>query len=273
MKKKLALLTSTLALTTGLIANQTAPKIDLSIKGQAWQLFGFNQEIDLKKTFAGTPVKIIWAWDNRNESWVSYSPEYSMKMALEDANHTVVNKLHQNQGFWIQSYEDVNVSIQEVFYPLYDMCVNVNSDLFWEKSTDKNGEALTSPDMKCNDFIATLPQFQIVETNLVVETNKVQGYFKTNMPVVFAKNLNTNVMVAVDEIADADLNNFFDANGSIYDISFENNSDSLTDFNFTLSESIDLYTSMRMYVGNSNKVEDSIMLEINFPTLNENQTN
>ena len=111
MTKKLALLSSTLALTTGLVANQ----FQLPIKADAWQLFGFNQEIDLEKTFSGTPVKIVWAWDNQDEKWVSYSPQYAMKMALEDANHTVVDRLHPNQGFWIQSYEDINVTVEEVF--------------------------------------------------------------------------------------------------------------------------------------------------------------
>jgi len=158
---------TSLALTAGLIANEPVDmEQNLPIKGEAWQLFGFNEEIDLDGTFNGTSVRVVWAWDNVEEDWVAYSPQYATKTALEDANHTMVDRLQPNQGFWIMSYEDIAVNLKEVYYPLYNMCVNLNSDDFWENKTDENGLALTQPFYQCEDYIAELPQFVILEESL-----------------------------------------------------------------------------------------------------------
>jgi len=269
MNKKLAFLGSTLILASGLVANQ--PAQILKIPGNSWQLFGFNQEVDLDKTFIGTSVKIVWAWDNHKGDWVSYSPQYAMKMALKEQNLTFVDTLKPNQGFWVQSYDDVNVTVQEVFYPLYDMCVNVNSDLYWSNATDENNIALTTPYMQCENFLATLPSFAITESALTVtNSSEVKGYFKTNMPVVFAKNINTNLMVKVSDIQDADLVNYMELNGSISNISLNSISDDtndfeLTDFNFTLDNSSNTNKFFTMFISNSNNVEKVVELKIAFP--------
>jgi hypothetical protein len=270
MKKKLAFLGSTLALASSLMAQD-----GLSIKGNSWQLFGFNEEIDLIKSFAGSPVKIIWAYDNANENWVAYSPQYAMKVALEDANYTVVDKLMPNQGFWVQSYEDINVSLEPVFKPLFEMCVDVKSPLFWANTTDENGVALTTPYAECETFIAELPPLEVTEMDMVIDSTdatQIKGYFKTNLPVIFAKDLTTNQMVAVEDIADAYLPQFIDANGSISNVTFVSSKDEatgieLTDFNFTLDTTADTtnYSSMKMFIGVTDNPNDAIELTIPFP--------
>lgn len=115
MRKSIALFTSTIALTSSLISNEVAEPT-LHVKGGAWQLFGFNEEIDLKETFNGENIKVVWTWDNHEDNvstlpWKSYSTEYSMRVALTEGNYTIVDRIPPNQGFWIMSYEDVDVKV------------------------------------------------------------------------------------------------------------------------------------------------------------------
>ncbi len=137
MKKSIALL-SGLALTSALIA-EVAPAEPqpphLFIKGGVWQLFGTNEEIDLGKTFAGKNVKVLWTWDNfeadgTNIPWKAYSTEFAMRQALEDGNFSVVNIIPPNQGFWVMSYEDIDVDIVP-FNPIeFQFPANMPQDFF-----------------------------------------------------------------------------------------------------------------------------------------------
>jgi hypothetical protein len=109
MRKSIAMLTSTLALATSLSANEGEKSFHL--QGGEWQLFGFNEEIDLKETFVGHNIKILYTYDNVNLNWLGYSTEYAMRVALEDANYTVVDRVPPNQGFWVKSYEDSDITV------------------------------------------------------------------------------------------------------------------------------------------------------------------
>jgi len=278
---------ATVALTAGLIAVEPVDmEKKLPIKGEAWQLFGFNEEIDLVGTFSGTPVRVIWAWDNMNQSWVTYSPQYATKMALENADNTIIDKLHPNQGFWVMSYEDVEVNLKEVYYPLYDMCVNVNSDKFWSNNTDPDGVQLTQPYYQCEDFLNQLPQLDVVNTDLMLdeEALSVKASFLTNLPIVFAKNLEDNIMVPISDIADDGFDNFVDANGSINNVMVDinltsnNQMDYRVNLSFDLNEDLadDSYQDVVMFVGNTDKIEDAVEVNIQIqevPTDNSNTDN
>jgi hypothetical protein len=221
MKKSLAFLSGVTALTLSLSASPLGNNtdIDKEIKlNSKWQLFGFNEEIDLEKSFgsAGSLVKLVWGWDNQNEGWLAYSPEYSTRKKLEelaDANDTniekitVVDTLKPNQGFWIVSYEDTNVSIHEVFYPLYDICLNVNSEDFWE---DNN---YTEIPERCESYINNLSPFNINDEVATLNGTTISGQFKTNLPIVFFGDFEAETSVP---LLAGPLNSFLvDANGSV----------------------------------------------------------
>jgi len=120
MKKPIAILTSTIALTSSLISANVGGQNNeifepqtptLHIKGGAWQLFGCNEEIDLKETFNGQNVKVVWTWDNLQENWQAYSTEYAMRAALDEAGYDIKGVIPPNQGFWVMSYEDIDVDV------------------------------------------------------------------------------------------------------------------------------------------------------------------
>jgi hypothetical protein len=133
MKKSFIFLTS-LAMASQLFSNE--PPKTLHLSGNQWQLHGYNEELDLKESFDGTSLKILWAWDNKEFKWVSYSPQYSMRVALSDGNHTIVDRVKPNQGFWLYSYEDIDVDLVEFnpieigyFDNLENIEVTTNKDL------------------------------------------------------------------------------------------------------------------------------------------------
>ena len=74
---------------------------------KGWGLFGFSNAIDsvdemLKSQ--GNVVNAVWAYDSSNKSWKFYSPDSSLiSTAQSEYNVTILNKLSENEGFWLQS--------------------------------------------------------------------------------------------------------------------------------------------------------------------------
>ena len=252
MKKlaKLSLVAS-IALTTTLSAlDEPVKNPVIPIKGNAWQLFGFNQPIDLKATFNGTPVKVIWAWDNDLENWEAYSPQYAINMALKDV-YPNIEVLQPNQGFWVMSYEDTDVEMKGFLPPLFEMCVNVNSPEYWENTTDEDGQTLAEPYPECDAYVDNLPAFEVIDSFVDFDGEIVKGNFVTNLPVVYLENQtdgstvplkdfvpeNADQFIAIDD-ADINLTNVMinvfpdeSEKGSVVEYSFEP-----SDSNFTLIE-------------------------------------
>jgi len=200
---KLSLIAS-VALTTTLSAlDEPVKNPVIPIKGNAWQLFGFNQPIDLKASFSGTPVKIIWAWDNKKEAWEAYSPQYAINMALENA-YPNVKSLKPNQGFWVMSYEDTEVEMKEFILPLFEMCVDVNSPKYWENTTDETGANLTVPFPECDEYVNNLPEFEVIGSQVHFDGTTVTGDFVTNLPIVYLENKINGTTVPLKDVIPED---------------------------------------------------------------------
>jgi hypothetical protein len=226
MRNKLAFLSVATALS--LQANPLGNNIDIEKTlhlTNDWQLFGFNEEIDLEKSFGngGSLVKLVWAWDNDNSGWLAYSPEYSTRKKLEelsaDANISpsiqVVEQLAPNQGFWIMSYEPSDVPVYEVYYPLYDICLNVNDSYFWEYNSTYTG----IPE-RCDEYIKNLANFEINDEVATLSGTEISGEFTTNLPIVFMGDLVNNTAVQMQNLSQNPYANFVDANGTVSGVSF-----------------------------------------------------
>ncbi|EJF07260.1 hypothetical protein ThvES_00006500 [Thiovulum sp. ES] len=223
MRNKLAFLS--VATSISLFANPLGNNIDIEKTlhlTNDWQLFGFNEEIDLEKSFGngGSLVKLVWAWDNNNAGWLAYSPEYSTRKKLEelsaDANISpsiqVVDQLAPNQGFWIMSYEPSDVPVYEVYYPLYDTCLNVNSDDFWSD----NG--LTEIPERCDEYVKNLANFEINDEVATLSGTEISGEFTTNLPIVFMGDLVNQSATSMETIFPSPA--YVDANGTVSNVAF-----------------------------------------------------
>lgn len=275
MKKSISILTTAMVLTSSLIANEPVDmnKI-MPLKKETWNLFGFNEEVDLKGSFNGTSVQIVWAWNNADSSWVAYSPQYAMEKALKDANNVIVEKLQPNQGFWVRSYEDLEINLKSVFYPLYDMCVNVNSSYHWE-----NNSSVTEAFPQCKAYLENYPKLEVTNTILDGNATSVKGSFETNFPAVFYKDLSdtTNPMVSIGNL-NSDLTKYIEANGTISNVVItkkpaENENGEITNFSFNLNTTPDFdnfATNMKIFIGNENNSTKAIEVSIPFPPFSQN---
>ena len=148
MKKSIALFTSTLALTSSLISADDNMMFEpkpphMLLKGGVWQLFGFNEEIDLKETFSGYNIKAVWTWDNfeadgTNAPWKAYSTEFSMRKAFEENNMPIVDRVPPNQGFWVMSFNDVDIEVVP-FNPIKIDMMNIPESFKVEEGQSVDG--------------------------------------------------------------------------------------------------------------------------------------
>jgi hypothetical protein len=260
LKKSIFLFSSVAVIGTSLFSNEmvrTLPEAN-------WQLLGYNQEIDLAESLKGTPVKIVWGWDNEKGDWIGYSPEYSTRKKLEDMNITVVDSFPANQGFWISSYEETDVTFQEVYYPLYDMCVNVNSPEFWQNSE----ENLTQPYEKCSSYLDTLEEFMVVEGTETLEYTDptVSGSFSTNLPVVFVGNFDTNMTTTLNDFNQlTDVSSYIKVDGEIENVSLtvSGEMNDMVNFSFdVIDHNESFHNSIKLVLGYDSNFTQSYDLNI-----------
>jgi hypothetical protein len=146
--------------------------------GTQWTLLGSDQAIDLEKTFAGTPVKLVWGYDAESQDWVAYSPQYPIKDSLIGM-YKMAEVLPPNSGFWVSSYEPADIELVKYISP-YDNCLNV-------ASPDFN----SSEEINCSDYIARMPRFEVTwsRTELHEIENFAHVMVETSIAPVYIENI------------------------------------------------------------------------------------
>jgi hypothetical protein len=267
MRNSIKLFSSIAILSSSLFAVENAKSVHLG--EMTWQLYGFNEEVDLVETLKGSPINILWSWNNDSGEWNGYSPEYTTRKKLSEQNITVVETLPSNQGFWIRSYEEIDLEIQSVYYPLYDMCVNVNSEEFWENHTDENNTDMVSVYPACENYLETLADFTADSERANIaydsETNSIYGDFTTNLPVVFFGDYATETTTALNSISTWE--DFIETNGTIssatVSILADGNGDGdVVDFSFSLDDNNSFYPAVTISVGNDSNFSKLFQLSI-----------
>ncbi len=80
--------------------------------GTGWKLVGTSLGTTNMQDFNKSSIKVVWTYDENKATWKAYSPDPSVQKQLnDDSRIESLDKLRENEGFWIYSYVNDIISL------------------------------------------------------------------------------------------------------------------------------------------------------------------
>jgi len=98
---------------TLLLLSQLSAKEYFLHLNKGWQLIGLPTDIGNMRIFNNSNIRLIWAFDNKYNEWVGYSPDNSIRKKLENSHINTLNNVKHWQGIWVFSNNDWDLNIED----------------------------------------------------------------------------------------------------------------------------------------------------------------
>ena len=99
-------------LTVFLLSQLTAKEYFLHLN-KGWQLIGLPTNTGNMRIFNNDNVRLVWAFDNKYNEWIGYSPQKDIRNRLDNARVNSLNNIKSWQGIWIFSNRDWDLEIED----------------------------------------------------------------------------------------------------------------------------------------------------------------